>query len=86
MGIENCVGSTVVIRTVTMTLVGQLDAVGPQELALSAAHWIADTAPVRWGDLLRNGLGGVREIEALPGTVYVGRGAVVDLVSVAWQS
>ena len=74
------VGKNYLVRTVTMILTGRLVEVGPQELVLEDAAWIADTE--RWADALAKGT--LREIEPYPtGRVIVGRGAVVD--SCVWQ-
>ena len=69
------VGKNYLVRTVTMILTGRLVEVGPQELVLEDAAWIADTE--RWADMLVKGV--AREIEPYPeGRVIVGRGAVID--------
>jgi hypothetical protein len=74
------VGKNYLVRTVTMILTGRLVEVGPQELVLEDAAWIADTE--RWADALAKGA--LREVEPYPaGRVIVGRGAVVD--ACVWQ-
>ena len=75
-------GSNVVLRTVTMIIVGELVEAGPQELVLKDAAWVADTR--RWADFLRDGaLDDSVEVEPYPdGLVLVGRGALVD--ACAW--
>lgn len=64
----------VIIRTVTMTLTGNLAAIGPDTLALKAAAWVADSG--RWATALETGE--LAEVEPFPHRVLVGRGAVVD--------
>jgi hypothetical protein len=74
------VGKNYIVRTVTMILTGRLVEVGPQELVLEDAAWVADTE--RWADSLATGK--LREVEPYPeGRVIVGRGSVVD--ACVWQ-
>ena len=69
------VGKNYLVRTVTMILTGRLVEVGPQELVLEDAAWIADTE--RWWDSLSTGK--LREVEPYPeGRVIVGRGGIID--------
>lgn len=69
------IGKNVLVRTVTMIQVGRLVEVGPQELVLEDASWVADTE--RWSEMLNTG--SVRENEPYPeGRVIVGRGAIID--------
>lgn len=73
------VGKIYLIRTVTMIDTGRLVAVGPQELVLEDAAWIADTG--RFADALRKAEFG--EVEPFPdGRVIVGRGSVIDAVQI----
>jgi hypothetical protein len=68
-------GSSYLIRTVTMINTGKLFAVTPHELVLTDAAWIADTG--RFADALKTG--NFNEIEPFPdGVVIIGRGAIVD--------
>lgn len=69
----------VFIRTVTMHYTGRLVEVGPSELVLEDAAWVADSG--RFGAALASG--DLKEVEPFPaGRVVIGRGAVVDCV--AW--
>jgi len=70
------VGKNYLVRTVTMILTGRLVEVGPQELVLEDAAWIADTE--RWWNCLSTGQ--LREVEPYPdGRVIVGRGGIIDV-------
>lgn len=73
------IGQAYMIRTVTHYFVGRLEAVGPQELVLSGAAWVADTG--RWAAFLA-APDTVREVEPYPdgALVLVGRGAIIDAV------
>lgn len=69
------VGENVFIRTVTHHYTGRLVAVGPQELVLQDAAWIADDG--RFAEALRSGT--LNEVEPFPdGNVVIGRGSVID--------
>lgn len=68
------VGENYLIRTVTMIQIGRLESVGPQELVLSSAAWIADTG--RFYDALKKGT--LNEIEPFPNEVIIGRGSIID--------
>lgn len=69
------VGEKYFIRTVTMALLGELDAVYEHELVLKDCSWVADTG--RFADFLKEG--NADEVEPFPaGEVIVGRGALVD--------
>jgi len=68
------VGQNYLIRTVTMIQVGKLERVTDKELILSDASWIADTG--RFGQCLAKGT--FDEVEKLPDSVIVSRGAIVD--------
>jgi hypothetical protein len=73
------IGKNYLIRTVTMIDTGKLKEVGPQELVLEDAAWIADTG--RFADALIRGTFG--EVEPFPdGEVIVGRAAVIDAVEI----
>ena len=70
------VGKHVIIRTVTMTLTGNLVEVHPQELVLTDACWVADSG--RWAEALKDP-NTFNETEPFPdGRVIVGRGSIVD--------
>jgi hypothetical protein len=78
-GKEECpcpfkVGENYLIRTVTMIQIGRLESVGPNELVLSSAAWIADTG--RFYDALKTGK--LKEIEPFPNEVIIGRGSIID--------
>lgn len=70
------VGEKYLIRTVTMTLTGRIVLVGPQEIVLTDAAWIADTG--RYADAVASG--DFSEVEPYPDgqEVVVGRAAVID--------
>ena len=68
-------GSWYLIRTVTMTLHGRLSFVGPSELMLEEAAWIADTG--RFHDALKDP-SKISEAEPFVNPAIVGRGAIVD--------
>ena len=69
------VGTAMLLRTVTMIVTGRVLAVGPQEIVLEDAAWIADTG--RYHEALRTGV--LKEVEPYPaGPVVVGRGAIID--------
>ena len=73
------IGKIYLIRTVTMIDTGRLVAVGPQELVLEDAAWIADTG--RFADALKKAEFG--EVEPFPdGRVIIGRGSVIDAVQI----
>ena len=68
------VGENYLIRTVTMILVGRLEAVHDTEFVLSSASWIADTG--RFYDALKTG--SLDEVEPFTDDVIVGRGSLID--------
>lgn len=73
------IGKIYLIRTVTHIQTGRLVAVGPQELVLEDAAWIADTG--RFSSALSSCNFG--EVEPFPeGRVIVGRGALIDAVQI----
>jgi hypothetical protein len=72
------VGECYIIRTVTYHLVGRLTWVGPVELVLEDAAWVADSG--RWAEALRTGK--LSEVEPFPAEVIVGRGSITD--ATAW--
>ncbi len=74
------VGKCYLIRTVTMIQTGRLVKVTEKELVLEDAAWIADTG--RFSDALVSL--NFNEVEPFPdGLVFIGRGAIIDAVSVA---
>ena len=74
------VGKCYLIRTVTMIQTGRLVKVTDKELVLEEAAWIADTG--RFSDALVSL--NFNEVEPFPdGLVFIGRGAIIDVVSVA---
>ena len=68
------VGKCYFIRTVTYHVTGRLASVGPHELVLDDAAWVADSG--RFADAFRTG--SLSEVEPFPGQIIVGRAAVVD--------
>lgn len=68
------IGENYFIRTVTMILVGRLDAVFDKEFVLSSASWVADTG--RFYDALQEG--SLDEVEPFKDDVIVGRGSLID--------
>lgn len=74
------IGKNYLIRTVTMIDTGRLVAVGPQELVLESAAWIADTG--RFAGALTSC--DFNEVEPFPeGRVILGRGSVIDAVQIS---
>jgi len=73
------IGKNYLIRTVTMIDTGKLVAVGPQELVLEQAAWIADTG--RFTGALQSC--SFNEVEPFPeGRVILGRGSVIDAIQI----
>ena len=71
------IGKAYLIRTVTMTLLGKLKWLGPQELVLESASWIADTG--RFHEFVKGKLSASNvEVEPFCNDVIVGRGSIVD--------
>jgi hypothetical protein len=72
------VGKNYFIRTVTHHLTGKLVKVGPKELVLVDAAWIADDG--RFMNAIRDGK--LNEVEPFPDgdEVIVGRGSIIDCV------
>ena len=68
------VGKNYFIRTVTHHLTGKLMKVTSKELVLDDAAWIADDG--RFHDALKTGK--LNEVEPFPGSIIVGRGALID--------
>ena len=73
------IGSPYLIRTVTMIDTGRLVAVTDKELVLEDAAWIADTG--RFAEAVAKAEFG--EVEPFPeGRVIIGRGAIIDAVTI----
>ena len=73
------IGKNYLIRTVTMIDTGRLVAVGPTELVLEDAAWVADTG--RFSTALQHC--DFNEVEPFPaGRVIIGRGSVIDAVQI----
>ncbi len=68
------IGKAYFIRTVTMHLLGKLEAVTDKELLLSSASWIADSG--RFHKAINTGE--LNEIEPFKSNVIVGRAALID--------
>ena len=67
-------GTSYLIRTVTMMYTGRLEWVTDTDLLLRDAAWIADSG--RYSDALANGT--LDEVEPYPDAVCVSRAAIVD--------
>lgn len=70
------VGTSYLVRTVTLYCLGRLSAIYPGELVFENASWVADTG--RWNHALVTGE--LDEVEPHVGPCIVCRGAVVDAV------
>lgn len=68
------IGEKYLIRCVTNYLTGRLKWVGPLELVIEDAAWVADTG--RFHDCVTTG--SIKEVEPFGTDVIVGRGAIVD--------
>ena len=73
-------GKKYFIRTVTMHLTGELTFVGPQELVLLDAAWIADSG--RFNEAIRD-ISKCREVEPFARPVIIGRGSIVDATEIS---
>jgi len=73
------IGKNYLIRTVTMIDTGRVVEVGPQEIVLEDAAWIADTG--RFAGALQSVE--FSEVEPFPeGRVILGRGALIDAIQI----
>jgi len=73
------IGKNYLIRTVTMIDTGKLVAVGPTELVLESAAWVADTG--RFSGALQSC--SFSEVEPFPeGRLIIGRGSVIDAIQI----
>ena len=71
------VGEKYFIRTVTMAILGKLEAIFNNELVLSDASWIADTG--RFHDFIKLGIYSKDiEIEPFANNVIVNRSSIID--------
>ncbi len=68
------IGKAYFIRTVTMHLIGKLEAVGEKELLMSQASQIADSG--RFHEAIKTGK--LDEVEPFKDDIIIGRGAIVD--------
>jgi hypothetical protein len=73
------IGENYLIRTVTMIVLGKLEAVYDSELVMSSASWVADTG--RFHDALKTGK--LNEVEPFINDVVVGRNSLID--ATIWQ-
>lgn len=74
------IGKNYLIRTVTMIDTGKLVAVGPTELVLESAAWVADTG--RFTGALQTC--NFSEVELFPdGKLIIGRGSVIDAIQIS---
>lgn len=71
------IGTSYLIRTITMIYTGKLVEVYKDELVLEQCAWIAETD--RWSDTCRDGK--LKEVEPYVQTdqVIIGRGAILDV-------
>ncbi len=73
------IGAHYLIRTVTMIDTGRLVEVGPLELVLEDACWIADTG--KFSEAIKHSVWS--EVEPFPeGRVIIGRSAIIDAVEI----
>lgn len=70
------IGKAYFIRTVTMILIGKLEAVYESELVLSEASWIADAGRIH--DTLKKGESNLNEVEPFTDDVVIGRHSIID--------
>lgn len=73
------IGEKYQIRTVTMTLTGELIYVGPNELVIKDAAWIADTG--RFSDAVKDQTK-YSEVEPFEENVIIGRGSIIDATKI----
>ena len=73
------VGKNYFVRTVTMSILGKLEAVYKKELVFSGACWVADSG--RFGDCLKNGIEKTEnsEYEMFDNDVFVNRDSLIDI-------
>lgn len=76
------VGENYFIRTVTFHYTGKLTQVTDQELVLEAASWIPDDG--RFADFLKTGVPNEVEPYIKGKQVILGRGAIIDAVTIDW--
>ena len=71
-----CIGGNYLLRTVTHIVTGKIESVGPLEIVVSSAAWIADTG--RYANAVATG--SFSEVEPYPDgkLVIVGRTTIVD--------
>ena len=74
------IGKKYFVRTVTMHLTGELVFVGPHELVLKDAAWIADSG--RFNEAVRD-ITKCDEVEPFAAPVIIGRGAIVDATEIS---
>lgn len=73
------IGKPYLIRTVTMIDTGRVVEVGPQEIVVEDAAWIADTG--RFSGALQSV--DFSEVEPFPeGKVIIGRGSIIDAIQI----
>ena len=74
------IGGNYQLRTVTHIITGRIESVGPQEIVVSSAAWIADTG--RYSQAVA--AGEYDEVEPYPDDrlVIVGRQSIVDSVEI----
>ena len=72
------VGNAYLFRTVTHHQLGRVVAVGPQEISITEAGWLADSG--RFHDFLKSGTPNEFEPAEKPtDVIFVGRAAIVDV-------
>lgn len=73
------IGKPYLIRTVTMIDTGRIVEVGPQEIVVEEAAWIADTG--RFSGAIQSV--DFSEVEPFPeGKVIIGRGSIIDAIQI----
>ena len=77
--LDDLIGTSVFVRTVTFHYTGKLVAADDSFLQLDDAAWIADSG--RFSEALATG--NLSEVEPYPGSCFVSRGAIVDISN--WQ-
>jgi len=70
------VGKNYFVRTVTMSIIGELKSINDNEFLFSKASWIADTG--RFSNFLKGDYSDSIEVEPYHNDVIIARGALID--------